>query len=275
MLLPIATAALLLSIVGCSGQATVPNNAAANSALGWGKTANSALRSGKTMYGYFHAAGYAYWNPVNPYPAYNKYEAKFKVLAMPLPTNNYWYSVQNGFVGGDAFDMGLQTFGPCPGPSGECPIALFNFGGSDAVSWAPNCSGGSGIVICSIEYNFTAGRVYALTATESAVGSTETWTGTVTDVAAKQTMTIGSWTIPASDGLIGTTGLSFSTDVTGSPLCDTEVYSKVDLMAPTGYSGKKAFKNTLASTETGSDCASFTKVKAAPNHAIVSTGNRH
>lgn len=143
---------------------------------------------------------YVAWSPLYPQPAYTKYEWILTVLSLPVPDSYYLWDLQNGFVGStDAFYMGLQPHGSCPG-GGNCPAALFSFFGEGATSTSPSCvsgaDGGPG-ESCLIAYNWVVGRPYRFTATlTDSSPSTETWTGTVTGTEAHITTTIGSWTIP-------------------------------------------------------------------------------
>src|ERR1035438_7997838 len=170
-----------------------------------------------TCYGQMADQGgaYVYWNPIYPTPAYDAYEWTMTVVQLPIVQTYYYWAVQNGFVGGDLFYMGLQPYGACGiTNAGNCKIALFSFFGSGASSTSPNCKpgadGGPGEQ-CRVVYDWVIGRQYKFLATQTADdGTLETWTGTVTDTTTGVQTTIGSWSIPRSEGLIGTQGLSFT-----------------------------------------------------------------
>ncbi len=200
------------------------------------------------------------------------------MLSLPLPDSYYFWALQNGFVGSaDAFYMGLQPYGSCPG-GGNCPAALFSFFGEGATSTSPSCvsgaDGGPG-ESCLIAYNWMIGRTYRFTATlTDSSPSTETWTGTVTDTEAHITTTIGSWTILAFEGLIGTQGISWTEyyePVDGG--CAQQPYAKVRFGFPVGFNNLESFKSAVFSTMPGSPCpAGETVFKVGDSTVTVKTG---
>jgi uncharacterized protein (TIGR03437 family) len=234
-----------------------------------------------TSYGQAADKGGAYvnWNPIYPTPAYDAYEWTMTVVQLPNVQTYYYWALQNGFVGGGTFYMGIQPYGGCGiTNSGNCKIALFSFFGNGAsstsTSCAPGADGGPGEQ-CRIPYDWVIGHQYKLRAALTANdGSTETWTGTIADLTAgTSASTIGSWGIPASAGLIGTQGISFTEYYElYSGGCGAEPYAEVIWNTPVGYNKGQAYPGTVRSTEPTTACSSNAAFTINAGSVTVQTG---
>ncbi len=249
-----------------------------------------------TSYGQDAGGAYVYWNPAFPTPAYDAYEWTITVVQLPNAQSYYYWALQNGFVGGDTFSggascpegpcsngfyMGLQPYGtpvaPCPGGASGCKIALFSFFGNGASSTSPNCAsgadGGPG-ESCRIIYDWHVGRPYKFVATLTAnAGGLETWTATVTDTTTGVQTAIASWSIPTSNGLLGTSGVSFTeyfAAYTGG--CRAEPYAEVIWNVPIGYNNGQAYPNTVGSTAPTTLCPGNSAFAISPSSVTVQTG---
>jgi hypothetical protein len=213
-----------------------------------------ALYFGEGAHLYGQGGAYVSWDPIYPSPAYDTYEWTITVLQLPNAQSYIYWALQNGFVGGDGFYMGIQPYGVCGiTAAGNCKIALFSFFGNGANSTSPNCAsgadGGPG-ESCKIPYSWVIGRAYTLRAKLMAGGgTTETWTGTITDTTTAVETTIGSWSIPAPDGLIGTQGISFTEYYEpNSGGCSGAPYAAVLWNVPVGYNTRQAYPGSVRST---------------------------
>lgn len=207
--------------------------------------------------GVSRAQANASWNPIYPTPGYDTYQWTMTVEQLPIVQSVYYYwALQNGFVGGNAFYMGIQPYGGCGiTNAGFCKVALFSFFGNGASSASSTCAtgadGGPG-ESCRIPYDWVVGHQYKLTAAlTSNDGTNETWTGTIADVTAGGAATaIGSWSIPSSNGLIGAQGISFTEYYDHTIACSAQPYAEVLWDPPTGFNGGQAFPGTLWYTST-------------------------
>ena len=233
-----------------------------------------ALKGSAASTDYVQSGGYVYWSPPSRSPAsYEDYAWKFAIEELPINTADYWYSIQDTFAGSttDGFDMGYQTYTPGG-------LVIFNFIGKDVISAAQNCEIDitQGITTCPIAYTLTVGHLYELKTTETTNvrNNTEKWTGTVTDVFAHtKPTTIGSWTIPLSDGgLSAASGISFAYDLGTPPNCAQEPYQKVNMEFPQGYSRGSVYTSKVGSTGKAQDCASNTHFTQEAHDILVQTG---
>jgi hypothetical protein len=221
---------------------------------------------------------YVDWDPIYPTPAYDKYEWTLTVKQLPLTTGSYYFwALQNGFIGSaDAFYFGLQPYGSCPG-GGFCRMALFSFFGNGASSTSPNCVSGADNgpgESCHVAYNWSVGTAYRfLMKLVSANSTTEEWSATVTDTVAKVTTAIGNWTIPASEGLVGTQGIGFTEYYEPNTTCAAQPLAIVKESVPTGFSNGTAYPGSVRGTQAGSYCTGYTHFTVYANYVIVKTGH--
>jgi uncharacterized protein (TIGR03437 family) len=105
-------------------------------------------------------------------------------------------------------------------------------------------------------------------------GTNETWTGSIADDAAGGPATvIGSWSIPSSNGLIGSQGISFTEYYAGfSAGCAAEPYAEVLWDPPTGYNNGRSFPGSVKGTWTGTTCSDNVGFTDSSGSVIVQTG---
>ena len=222
---------------------------------------------------------YVYWEPSYPVPTYDAYEGTMTVVQLPNVQSYYYWALQNGFAGGGVFYMGLQPYGSCGiTNAGNCKIVLFSFFGNGASSTSPNCApgadGGPGEQ-CRVAYDWVIGVPYTFRATLTANdGVLETWTGTVTDQKSGATTTIGSWSIPASQGLIGTQGVSFVEYYQlYSGGCSAEPYAEIVWNTPIGYNKGQSYPGAVGSTAPTSGCPGNSVFTVNLSSVTVQTGS--